>query len=145
MAIIKLDGGYNALPISYKRGNPIPLDTTSVWYDLTSLETYARTGVTAYVGQILSLVTEIKDATDAVIGYSSTAYIIKDAAGNIEPIGTTPVGDEKSVVVAEDGTVSLKGVDTLVFERDILGEDDQKRVIKKILQVSPIDIPNRAI
>jgi hypothetical protein len=34
MAIIKLDGGYNALPISYKRGNPIPIDTTMVWYSL---------------------------------------------------------------------------------------------------------------
>jgi len=50
MAIIKKDGGYNALPIAYKRGNPIALDTTSVWYSYSDLETYAASGATAYVG-----------------------------------------------------------------------------------------------
>lgn len=123
MAIIKLDGGYNALPISYKRGNPIPLDTTAVWYDLEALQTYARTGVTAYVGQVLSLVSEVKNDKGAVIGHTSTAYIIADTNGTLEPIGTAPIGDEKSIVVAEDGTVSLKGLDALVFERNIVDED----------------------
>jgi hypothetical protein len=85
MAVIKLDGGYNALPISYKRGNPIPLDTTALWVDAyvdistpawdvktaadaqnnlniklkTGFERaqhYASNGVTAYVGQVLTVV-----------------------------------------------------------------------------------------
>ena len=134
MAIIKLDGGYNALPISYKRGNPIPLDTTAVWYDLAELQAYASSGVTAYVGQVLSLVSEVKNEEGAVTGHTSTAYIIADTNGTLEPIGTAPIGDEKSIVVAEDGTVSLKGVDALVFERDIVGEDGQPTGEKEEVQ-----------
>jgi hypothetical protein len=134
MAIIKLDGGYNALPISYKRGNPIPLDTTAVWYDFDELQTYAQSGVTAYVGQVLSLVSEVKNEEGAVTGHTSTAYIIADTNGTLEPIGTAPIGDEKSIVVAEDGTVSLKGVDSLVFERDIIGEDGQPTGEKEEVQ-----------
>ena len=117
MAIIKLDGGYNALPISYKRGNPIPLDTTAVWYDFTELETYAASGVTAYVGQVLTYVDSENN--------TATAYVIANTAGDLEPIGTAPVGDETSIVVAADGTVSLKGIDGLVFEREVTGEDGQ--------------------
>lgn len=120
MAIIKLDGGYNALPISYKRGNPIPLDTTAVWYDFAALETYAAEGVTAYVGQVLTYVDSENN--------TATAYVIADTAGTLEPIGTAPVGDTKSIVVDEEtGTISLKGISALVFTRevDVLGEDGQ--------------------
>ena len=126
MAIIKLDGGYNALPISYKRGNPIPLDTTAVWYDFEKLTAYAKTGVTAYVGQVLTYV----DSTNN----TATAYVIANVAGDLEPIGTVPVGDEKSIEVSEDGTISLKGVNSLVFERDILGEDDEPTGEKEEVQ-----------
>lgn len=122
MAIIKLDGGYNALPISYKRGNPIPLDTTAVWYDEAKLIEYAKTGVTAYVGQVLTLV----DSTNN----TATAYVIANTAGDLEPIGTAPIGDAKSIVVdAETGTVSLKGIAGLDFNKknengeNVLDED----------------------
>ena len=142
MAIIKLDGGYNALPISYKRGNPIPLDTTAVWYDLESLQAYARTGVTAYVGQVLSLVSEIKDDAGEVIGHTSTAYIIADTNGTLEPIGTAPIGDDKSIVVAEDGTVSRAGIDALDFEQDIIGEDGQPTGEKEEVQFQPLMTKN---
>lgn len=130
MAIIKLDGGYNALPISYKRGNPIPLDTTAVWYDEAKLIEYAKTGVTAYVGQVLTLV----DSTNN----TATAYVIANTAGDLEPIGTAPIGDEKTIIVAEDGTVSLKGITTLVFERDIVGEDGEPTGEKENVQYQPL-------
>ena len=42
MASIKTDVGYTALPVNLKRGNPIPLDTTAVWYDYEALEAYAQ-------------------------------------------------------------------------------------------------------
>ena len=67
MAIIKKDGGYNALPIGYKRGNPIPLDTTAVWYNFTDMENYAKESPTAYVGQILSLVLEDSKTVETYI------------------------------------------------------------------------------
>lgn len=130
MAIIKLDGGYNALPISYKRGNPIPLDTTAVWYDFEALETYAASGVTAYVGQVLTYVNTEKN--------TATAYVIANTNGDLEPIGTSPVGDDKSIVVAENGTVSLKGIVGLVFERDILGEDGRPTGEKEEVKYQPL-------
>ena len=126
MAIIKLDGGYNALPISYKRGNPIPLDTTAVWYDFEKLTAYAQSGVTAYVGQVLTYVDSANN--------TATAYVIANVAGDLEPIGTVPVGDEKSIEVSEDGTISLKGVGALEFERDILGEDGEPTGEKEDVQ-----------
>ena len=81
MAVIKTNGGYNSLPISYKRGNPIPLDKSAVWYDYDLMVAYATSNPTAYVGQILSLV----DTTDTS---SAKAYIILNTAGDIEEIGS---------------------------------------------------------
>ena len=86
MAVIKMNGGYNALPISYKRGNPIPLDKSAVWYDYDAMVAYATTDPTAYVGQILSLV----DANDI---NAAKAYIILDVAGNVEEIGNGALVD----------------------------------------------------
>ena len=109
MAVIKKDGGYNALPISYKRGNPIPLDTTAVWYSESELKNYAKTSVVAYVGQVLTLVNETAN--------TATAYVILNTAGDIEKIGTAPIGDEKSISVAANGTVSLYGITGLDFDK----------------------------
>jgi hypothetical protein len=100
MAIIKLDGGYNALPISYKRGNPIPLDTTAVWYDYDAMKEYAETGVTAYVGQILGLVDEANE--------TATAYIIINTAGALQEVGAAVVVDNLTISFNNDGQLSLK-------------------------------------
>lgn len=80
MAVIKTNGGYNALPISYKRGNPIPLDKSAVWYDYDLMAAYAVSDPTAYVGQILSLVKEEENL--------SKAYIILNTAGTLQEIGS---------------------------------------------------------
>lgn len=79
MAVIKTNGGYNSLPISYKRGNPIPLDKSAVWYDYDQMVAYAQNDATAYVGQILSLV-QAEDLT-------SKAYIILNEQGDLEALG----------------------------------------------------------
>lgn len=73
-----------ALPMNIKRGNPIPLDTTAVWYDKTELETYAASGATAYVGQVLTLVADGK----------CEAYMISSEAGTLVKLAqTTASGD----------------------------------------------------
>ena len=100
MAVIKTDGGYNALPISYKRGNPIPLDTTAVWYDYDAMKTYAETGATAYVGQILGLVDE-DHAT-------ATAYIIINTSGALQEVGAAVVVDNNTISFNNEGQLSLK-------------------------------------
>lgn len=84
MATILNDAAYMALPMNIKRGNPIPLDTTAVWYDKTELENYAASGATAYVGQVLTLVADGK----------CEAYMISSEAGTLVKLAqTTATGD----------------------------------------------------
>lgn len=84
MATILNNAAYMALPMNIKRGNPIPLDTTAVWYDKTELETYAANGATAYVGQVLTLVADGK----------CEAYMISSEAGTLVKLAqTTASGD----------------------------------------------------
>ena len=91
MAVIMNDAAYMGFPLSIKRGNPAPVDTTAVWYVKADLESYAATGATAYVGQILTLVE----------GGKCEAYMISNEAGTlIKLASTTASGDLASDVAA---------------------------------------------
>ena len=97
MATILNNAAYMALPMNIKRGNPIPLDTTSVWYNKTELETYAASGATAYVGQILTLYDDDK----------CEAYMISNEAGTLIKLASTTVsGDLASDVATLQGQVA---------------------------------------
>ena len=97
MATILNDAAYMALPMNIKRGNPIPLDTTAVWYDKTELETYAASGATAYVGQILTLYADGK----------CEAYMISNEAGTLVKLAqTTASGDLAHDVATLQGQVN---------------------------------------
>ena len=116
---------------SFARANGQPLDSTEVYYSLTAAEEYAA-GAGAYVGQKIVVV------EDGVV----THYSIEDTIGTLKELGSKPVGDEKSITVAEDGTVSLVGIGTLVFERDILDEEDQPTGEKENVQYQPLMTKN---
>lgn len=91
MAVIMNDAAYMGFPLSIKRGNPAPVDTTAVWYSKTELENYAKSGATAYVGQVLTLVADGK----------CEAYMISNEAGTlIKLASTTASGDLASDVAA---------------------------------------------
>lgn len=96
-------------PLNFRRGNPNPLDNSSVWASLEAAQNYAATDPVAYVGQILTVV----DNASGV----ATVYAIQDEAGTLKKVGTSPVGDESTITVAEDGTVSLFGVAGLELTR----------------------------
>ena len=100
MAVIEKNGTYMALPMAIKRGNPVSLDTTAIWYSLEELQTYAQTGPTAYVGQILALVDEASN--------SAKAYIIANAAGDLQEVGSATLGDNKTITLKDDGALALK-------------------------------------
>ena len=113
MAIIKKDGNYMGLPMNIARGNPIPLDTTEIWYSKTDMETYAKSGATAYVGQILAYVDETSG--------KATAYIITNTAGDLSEVGSATIGDGKSLElvtvaatedVPEHKELRIIGIDT---------------------------------
>ena len=84
--------------VSINRTNPLPLDVNSVFDTKDNLDAYVA-GAFAYPGQIVALVEE-----------SATTIYYIDQAKTLQEVGKLPVGDGKSVTVAEDGTISLLGV-----------------------------------
>ena len=66
------------LPINILRGNPIPLDNSSLFLSKRDAEVYAATSSIAYIGQII---VAIEDDVPK-------AYIIKDKDGTLEEIGS---------------------------------------------------------
>nr|DAT89085.1 MAG TPA: hypothetical protein [Caudoviricetes sp.] len=99
MAIIKKDGNFMGLPMNIQRGNPIPLDDSSVYYSKATMETYAKSGVTAYVGQIVTLVDETNKTCEA--------YMIANEAGTlIKLASTTASGDLAGDVATLQGQVA---------------------------------------
>ena len=97
MATILHDAAYMGFPLSIKRGNPAPVDTTTVWYNKTELETYAASGATAYVGQILTLIADSK----------CEAYMISNEDGTLVKLAqTTASGDLASDVATLQGQVT---------------------------------------
>lgn len=81
MAVIKKNGSSMGLPMNINRGNPIPIDSTMVWYSLEEAQNYATFGATAYVGQLLSVVDEINNIADI--------YVIANEEGNLIHISST--------------------------------------------------------
>ena len=96
-------------PLNFRRGNPNPLDNSSVWASIEDAQNYAATDPVAYFGQILTVV-------DNVNGIA-TVYAIQDEAGTLKKVGTSPIGDESTITVDENGTVSLYGVSGLELTR----------------------------
>lgn len=87
-----------SMPKAMRRGNPIPLDSTAVWYDWDALTAYAASGATAYVGQVLSYVAADGDVK---------VYSIIDTAGTLQEVGSATMGDDASIVLT-NSTLSLK-------------------------------------
>lgn len=100
MAVINKNGTFMALPMAIKRGNPYAIDTTSVWYDRAALEEYAKTGATAYVGQVVTLVDEAQN--------TAKTYVIANIAGDLQEVGSSAVVDDATVQLSEDGKIALK-------------------------------------
>lgn len=126
MATILNDAAYMALPMNIKRGNPIPLDTTAVWYSKSELETYAASGATAYVGQILTLYADSK----------CEAYMISNEAGTLVKLAqTTASGD-----LASDVATLQSQVNNLVAKigAPAAGEDAATGLYKDIADVLAI-------
>ena len=81
--------------VSINRTNPLPLDVNSVFASKEALDTYVA-GAFAYPGQVVAVVEE----------NATTIYYI-DQDKTLHEVGKKPVGDNKTVTVAEDGTISL--------------------------------------
>ena len=124
MAVIKKDGGYMPLPISIKRGNPIPLDASSIWYDAALMNEYAQTNVTAYVGQIL---VHVDESTN-----SAKVYVIANTSGDLTPVGEGAGGaavnvDNNTVELNDEGLLKFKDFGSKYY-RYIAAQKDENDV-----------------
>ena len=126
--------GYMTFGKSFSRGAAFPLEAYEIWTDYDALVAYAANTDPnkdpSYIGQKVAFVDKVNNKV--------THYGI-EIDGSLKELGATPIGDEKSIVVDEtDYTISLKGVNALVFERDIIGEDGEPTGEKEEVQFQPL-------
>ena len=101
-------------PLNFRRGNPNPLDNSSVWSSLEAAQSYATNDPVAYVGQILTVVTTAEGGTTTV-----KAYLIQDTAGTLKEVGsaTAETIDEVQTAITELQT-SVSTLETTVGNSD---------------------------
>lgn len=112
------------LPMNIKRGNPWPLDASSLWYSYDEMKAYAEDADSvAYVGQILGLVDEEND--------SAEAYIIADSNGTLKPIGSGAINvDSKTIMIdSESDEIGLKDFGKRFYKYIPEAKDDEGNVI----------------
>lgn len=100
MAFIKEMTAPASMPKALKRTNALPLDSSAVWYSLDELETYAKEGATAYVGQIVSLVDQEAN--------TSVAYMIANTAGDLVQVGAAEEGPVVNPTVGDNATIIVE-------------------------------------
>lgn len=118
MAVIKKDGNFMGLPMNIKRGNPIPLDDSEIYYSLSEAQEYAQNGATSYVGQIIVVVNEAEaTATPYVItntlgvlselgSGTGSAMIFVNTVSALTVVGTPPTGVPDNLEVGQQAFVS---------------------------------------
>lgn len=125
--------GYMTFGKSFSRGAAFPLEAYEIWTDYDALVTYAANTDPnkdpSYIGQKVAYV----DKTNNKV----THYGI-EIDGTLKELGASPIGDEKSIVIGDNNTISLKGIAGLVFERDIIGEDGEPTGQKENVQFQPL-------
>lgn len=137
MAVIKKDGGYMPLPISIKRGNPIPLDATSIWYDYDSMAHYAATDVTAYVGQILVHVDEVAEV--------AKVYVIANPAGDLTLVGEDASSgsainvDNRTIELDNENLLRLKDFGVRYYRYIAASEDEHGKPIPSSYVLQEVD------
>lgn len=114
--------------VAFNRSNPLPLDKWSVFQTMDEAVAYAEGNAVAYPGQLIAVY-------DAEAGVMTACILQESAEGKLEPVavGTTPVGDESTIVVAEDGTVSLAGVSGLAFTETSEGGEEVEVTYQPLL------------
>lgn len=112
MAVIKTNGNSMGLPMNIKRSEPIPLDASEIYYTKQEAETYARSGATAYVGQIIQVVE----------GSTVTVYVIGDTSGTL-----IKLADAQAVADAIDAIPEIESItdeEIIALFEEVFPEED---------------------
>lgn len=119
------DNGFG-MALNIRRGDPNPLDNSSVWASLEAAQIYAKNDPIAYVGQIITVVTTTT-IQDAETGEerdvrTSKVYVINNEAGDlVEVAGGDFVDIDYDAQLAFDTSEIVIGNATPVLGRAILG------------------------
>ena len=112
------------LPMNITRGNPIPVDSTEIWYSLEEAQEYALNGKTSYVGQTIKVVDEATGKIDTyVIGTDGSLIPTTSPNINDNESGEFAIADEAGNVIMKvdsDG-LSTTNINTKTLKLD--GED----------------------
>lgn len=133
MAYINKEVSTMAMPSGMNRMGQFPLDMSSVYYDLESLQAYATSGAVAYVGQILSLVDETNN--------NVTLYAIKNTAGDLVEIAADIVMPEIPEVPEYSGEGAIKVAD---YKISVVVDDETIKIVDgKLTAIIPeVEIPD---
>ena len=88
-------------PLNFRRGNPNPLDNSSLWGTLAGAQAYAQTDPTAYVGQVLTVLDDTAN--------TATVYVIEKEDGTLKQVGTVTLVDNTTIIKDTDNVISIKG------------------------------------
>lgn len=125
------DNGFG-MSLNIRRGDPNPLDNSSVWPSLSEAQTYAQTDPTAYVGQVLTVVTTEGNTK------TSKVYVINNEAGDLVEVtgivdtelsstSTNPVQNKviNTVLGTKVDKVDGKGLSTNDLTAELKGKYDE--------------------
>ena len=104
-------------PLNFRRGNGHPLDQSELYDSYEAAVEYATNDPVAYVGQVITVLEFSASDTERTTPIAATVYSIQDETGTLKKVGTSPIGDESTITVDENGTVSLYGISGLELTR----------------------------
>lgn len=128
MASIKKEYSTMGLPMNITRSNPIPVDSTELWYSLEEAREYALNGATAYVGQTIKVIDESTGKIDTYIIGTDGSLI-----NNTASVETDLAELEKTV---ESNTSRITTLETRVF----VGTHEEYEAVKDTIPVNSIVI-----
>lgn len=105
------------VPFNYSRGNPQPLDNSSIYTSLSAAQEYATNSPVAYVGQIVTVVDSDKGSVDVYkINIDNSLSLVAPAI-KID-VTDLPLSAGTGVEFTEDGYVNAKIAAGLSFDKD---------------------------
>lgn len=136
MAVINKDVAYMALPMSIRRGNPFPVDDSTVWYDKEQLDNYAKTSAVAYVGQILVYVNESEQTVEAYMIQNVAGNLIKLAASTSSGNLDEDVAKLQSKVSTLESSVGSKGAESSIVATNLWAAIEEIKAAYEVADAS---------
>ena len=88
------------IPFNYTRGNPIPLDSWSLFMSLEAAKTYAKSNPVSYPGQVITVITNGSPVVYAIAGGH-----IKDGEEDVSTRTLVQLGTKEEINAATASAV----------------------------------------